>query len=68
MVFLQSRMAYLAPNLSALLGAGLAAQLITSAGGIQTLATMPGTERVFTLTWGHFKNDIKIIKLERNNR
>ena len=39
--FLESRMPRFAPNLSALLGPMLAAQLIASAGGVENLATMP---------------------------
>jgi len=39
--FLQSRMPIFAPNLSALLGPLLAAQLVSAAGGLESLATMP---------------------------
>mmetsp|Transcript_45152 Transcript_45152/g.107433 ORF Transcript_45152/g.107433 Transcript_45152/m.107433 type:complete len:497 (-) Transcript_45152:121-1611(-) len=41
LLYLESRMSGLAPNLSALLGAALAAKLITSAGGLLNLARMP---------------------------
>jgi len=41
LLYLESRMSGLAPNLSALLGAALAAKLITSAGGLLALARMP---------------------------
>merc|ERR1719431_2307602 len=41
LLYLESRMSGLAPNLSALLGAALAAKLITSAGGLLQLARMP---------------------------
>lgn len=39
--FLASRMPLLAPNLNALLGPLLSAQLVAAAGGIENLATMP---------------------------
>jgi len=41
LLYLESRMSGLAPNLSALLGAALAAKLITAAGGLLNLARMP---------------------------
>lgn len=41
LLYLESRMSGLAPNLSALLGAALAAKLITAAGGLMNLARMP---------------------------
>ncbi|KCV73064.1 hypothetical protein H696_00610 [Fonticula alba] len=41
--FIQSRMAYIAPNLHRLLGATVAAQLMTAAGGIEALARMPSS-------------------------
>merc|ERR1719378_1772800 len=41
LLYLESRMSGLAPNLSALLGASLAAKLVTAAGGLLNLARMP---------------------------
>merc|ERR1719235_979464 len=41
LLYLESRMSALAPNLSALLGAALAAKLITAAGGLLNLSRMP---------------------------
>lgn len=41
LLYLESRMSGLAPNLSALLGAALAAKLITAAGGLLNLSRMP---------------------------
>eukprot|EP00923_Selenidium_pygospionis_P033870 GHVN01059310.1.p1 GENE.GHVN01059310.1~~GHVN01059310.1.p1 ORF type:complete len:476 (-),score=64.84 GHVN01059310.1:181-1608(-) len=41
LLFLESRMSLLAPNLSAILGSALAARLITHAGGLQNVARMP---------------------------
>ncbi|KAF4748344.1 U4/U6 small nuclear ribonucleoprotein Prp31, partial [Perkinsus olseni] len=41
MIFLQGQMAKHAPNLNSLLGAPLAARLISSAGGVDKLAIMP---------------------------
>ncbi|KAK1443742.1 pre-mRNA splicing factor prp31 [Babesia gibsoni] len=41
LVYLESRMALLAPNVSAIIGTALAARLITKAGGLATLAKMP---------------------------
>lgn len=41
LLYLESRMSGLAPNISALLGASLAAKLVTAAGGLLNLARMP---------------------------
>lgn len=41
LVYLESRMVLLAPNVSAIIGSALAARLITQAGGLTTLAKMP---------------------------
>ncbi|CDR94071.1 pre-mRNA processing ribonucleoprotein binding region-containing protein, putative [Babesia bigemina] len=41
LVYLESRMTLLAPNVSAIIGSALAARLITQAGGLTTLAKMP---------------------------
>jgi U4/U6 small nuclear ribonucleoprotein PRP31 len=41
LLFIESRSAAIAPNLSALIGPGVAAQLIVQAGGLQSLAEMP---------------------------
>ncbi|EDO06582.2 pre-mRNA processing ribonucleoprotein (Prp31) C terminal domain family protein [Babesia bovis T2Bo] len=41
LVYLETRMALLAPNVSAIIGTALAARLITQAGGLTTLAKMP---------------------------
>ncbi|GFE54921.1 U4 U6 snRNP-associated [Babesia ovis] len=41
LVYLESRMTLLAPNVSAIIGSALAARLITQAGGLSTLAKMP---------------------------
>ncbi|GBE60743.1 U4 U6 snRNP-associated protein [Babesia ovata] len=41
LVYLESRMMLLAPNVSAIIGSALAARLITQAGGLTTLAKMP---------------------------
>lgn len=41
LIFLESRMGVLAPNVSAVIGAALAARLITHAGGLTSLARMP---------------------------
>ncbi|GIX63702.1 U4/U6 snRNP-associated protein [Babesia caballi] len=41
LVYLESRMVLLAPNVSAIIGSALAARLINQAGGLGTLAKMP---------------------------
>lgn len=41
LIFLESRMNLLAPNVSAIVGAALAARLVTHAGGLISLARMP---------------------------
>merc|ERR1712211_77879 len=45
LLYLESRMSGPAPNLSALLGAALAAKLITAAGGLLNLARMPSQNK-----------------------
>ncbi|KAF3431294.1 hypothetical protein FNV43_RR26025 [Rhamnella rubrinervis] len=41
LVFVESRMGYIAPNLSAILGSAVAAKLMGTAGGLAALAKMP---------------------------
>ena len=41
LAFLENRMHYIAPNLAAIVGAGVASRLVAAAGGIQELARMP---------------------------
>ena len=41
MVYVENRMHFIAPNLSALVGSTVAAQLIAAAGGLDSLSKMP---------------------------